>query len=57
MPAVSGSGALDQVAQTLAENNARSGAIRQLSGSAVLQMLIQSGYGNARASQLHTRRQ
>lgn len=55
--AVSASSALDQVAQTLAANNARSGAIRQPSGSAVLQMLIQSGYGNARASQLHTRRQ
>lgn len=54
---VTGSSALDAVAQSLAENNARSGAIRQPSSSAVLQMLIQSGYGNARASQLHTRRQ
>lgn len=54
---LAGSAALDQVAQTLAANNARAGAIRQPSGSAVLQMLIQSGYGSARASQLHTRRQ
>lgn len=54
---LSGSAALNQVAQTLAASNARAGAIRQPSSSAVLQMLIQSGYGNARAAQLHSRRQ
>ncbi len=51
------SDALDQVAQVLAANNARLGKIQQPSGSAVLQMLRQSGYGNAAASQMHTRRQ
>jgi len=54
-PQIAGSAALDQVAQSLADNNARANAIRQPSGSAVLQMLIQSGYGSARANQLHTR--
>ncbi|MFT3811139.1 MAG: protein kinase [Micropepsaceae bacterium] len=54
---VAASDALDKVAQVLAANNARLGKIQQPSGSAVLQMLRQSGYGNAAASQLHSRRQ
>lgn len=54
---VATSDALDKVAQVLAANNARLGKIQQPSGSAVLQMLRQSGYGNAAASQMHTRRQ
>lgn len=52
---VSGNSALDEVAQSLADNDVRAGNISQPSSSAVLQMLIQSGYGNARANQIHTR--
>lgn len=55
VPAVAGSAALDQVAQALAANNARAGKNQNPSGSALLQMLIQSGYGNAGANQLSTR--
>ncbi len=52
---VSGSEALDQVAQSLADNNARVGKNQNPSGSALLQMLIQSGYGNAGANQVSAR--
>ncbi|MCC6920023.1 MAG: protein kinase [Alphaproteobacteria bacterium] len=48
---------LVRVALALAQNDATANAYVPPSGSAVLNLLIKSGYGNARATQNHARRQ
>lgn len=48
---------LVRVALALAQNDAAANAYVPPSGSAVLNLLIKSGYGNARATQNHARRQ
>ncbi|MFO1237430.1 MAG: protein kinase [Alphaproteobacteria bacterium] len=57
MRPVAASGELNDVAVQLAANNAAAGRFVPPSSNEVLRMIIASGYGNARASQSHARRQ